>query len=244
VRSLNQELGQVLTYGREGSGADYEIRQVKVESEVVFEVWHEGASVETLILSLTGEHNALNALSVWIELHRVLGIPSAQVVEALREFRGVKRRQEVRGEIDGRVVIDDFAHHPTAIRETLLALRMKFPGKKILVAFEPRSATSRRKVFQTEFAESLSTAQGVAVSVPYDPSKIPESERFSSSELVRNLRDQGVESWEFDPEAPHATFGRIRSSTQPGDVIAVFSNGGFSGFIPKILANWGDGVQP
>ena len=151
----------------------------------------------------------------------------------MASFRGVKRRQEVRGEVRGVLVIDDFAHHPTAVRETLRALRHKYAGRRLVAVFEPRSATSRRKVFQKDYGEAFGEADATFICVPYDQTRIAADDQFSSDQLVDDLAKAG--------RMAHLMTGidegvkDVAASAKSGDVIAVLSNGGFGGFIPKLL---------
>src|SRR6185369_6484722 len=124
---------------------------------------------------------------------RELGLSSAEIGSALTAFRGVKRRQEERGEARGVLVIDDFAHHPTAVRETLKALRGRYPGRRLVAVFEPRSATSRRKVFQKDYGQAFGEADSIFIATPFDQSKISPADQFSSQELVQDLVDAGKE---------------------------------------------------
>jgi UDP-N-acetylmuramate: L-alanyl-gamma-D-glutamyl-meso-diaminopimelate ligase len=130
-------------------------------------------------------------------------------------------------------VIDDFAHHPTAVRETLKALRAKYSGRRLVAVFEPRSATSRRKVFQTEYAEAFDLADSVQIAVAFDQSKIPSDQQFSSQDLVSDLRQKGKEASFF--ESVEDGVKSVANHSKAGDVVAVLSNGGFGGFIPKLL---------
>jgi UDP-N-acetylmuramate: L-alanyl-gamma-D-glutamyl-meso-diaminopimelate ligase len=226
--------GELITYGSEAStGARFTPGRIRSEGETLrFEICDQGRPVDELSLQMPGKHNVMNALAVWIEC-QALGVPVAQVRAALGSFQGVKRRQEVRGEVGGVMVIDDFAHHPTAVRETLRALKAKYAGRRLLTVFEPRSATSRRKIFQKEYAQAFSEAEGIFISVPYDQSKIPEGEQFSSAQLVQDLVHAGNQA--FLIEAVEEGVRQVRAHARPGDVIAVLSNGGFGGFIPKLL---------
>ncbi len=223
-----------LTYA---SAATKEARFVpeKVRNEkgmTRFEVLDGHRVVDELAIQLPGNHNVLNALSVWIEC-RELGLEQEKVREAFRKFRGVKRRQEIRGEIGGVLVIDDFAHHPTAVRETLKALRARYPDRRLISVFEPRSATSRRKVFQNDYAMAFRESDLVFISAPYDQSRIAEDDQFSSEMLVSDLTHQGT------PAALMETVDDgvqdVAKVSKSGDLIAVLSNGGFGGFIPKLL---------
>ena len=230
----------VITYssGRTSSGkhADYQLGEIlnTPEGRLRFTILKKGSSepIETLELQLPGAHNALNAMAVWILATR-LGLSSPAVRESLAKFRGVKRRQEERGERRGVLVIDDFAHHPTAVRETLQALKKKYGGRRLIAVFEPRSATSRRKVFQKDYTEAFREAAATFIAQPYDMSRITPADQFSSDQLVRDLTDQGAHAWVM----PSVEQGveQIASFAQSGDVVAVLSNGGFGGLIQKLL---------
>ena len=139
---------------------------------------------------MIGRHNLLNALA-GIGAADHLGLAPAAVAEAMESFEGVKRRQEVRGEKRGIVVIDDFAHHPTAVRETIAAVKSSYPGRRLIAVFEPRTQTSMRKVFQAVYPQSFEGADLICIRRIPLPEKVPEAERFSSEELVAELRRQG-----------------------------------------------------
>lgn len=224
----------VVSYSRfEKDKADYTFTDLKTTGEgMQFAVIQNGRQIDRLKLKLTGEHNALNALSVYIEC-RALGLSPAEIYAGLDSFEGVKRRQEERGEVNGVLVIDDFAHHPTAVRETLKGLKAKYAGRRLLAVFEPRSATSRRKVFQKEYTEAFDDADFISIAVAYDQSKIPEDQQFSSQELVGGLIDRGRKAAFFESVEDGVT--QVARQAQKGDAIAVLSNGGFGGFIPKLL---------
>jgi UDP-N-acetylmuramate: L-alanyl-gamma-D-glutamyl-meso-diaminopimelate ligase len=225
-----------LSYGSESArahGARFTPGNVRVEGEWTrFDVRDGDRVVDSISMRAPGHHNVLNALAVWIEA-RELGISSEAIRRAFETFRGVKRRQEVRGEVDGVLVIDDFAHHPTAVRETLRALKLRYPGRRLVSVYEPRSATSRRKVFQKEFAQAFLEADCVFISVPYDQSKIPAQEQFSSDQLVDDIRGLGGEA-KLMPKVDEGTI-EVARYVKRGDLVAVLSNGGFEGFIPKFL---------
>ncbi|MFL5812772.1 MAG: UDP-N-acetylmuramate--L-alanine ligase [Bdellovibrionia bacterium] len=197
-----------------------------------FEILENGKKVDELTLNLPGTHNVLNALAVWIEC-RELGIPADELRAAMKSFRGVKRRQEERGEVKGVLVIDDFAHHPTAVRETLRALRKKYSGRRLVTVFEPRSATSRRKVFQKDYAEAFGEADAIHIAVPYDQTRIKPEDQFSSDQLVADLVNGGKQAYLFN--SVEEGVSEIAQKSRSGDVVAVLSNGGFGGFIPKLL---------
>jgi UDP-N-acetylmuramate: L-alanyl-gamma-D-glutamyl-meso-diaminopimelate ligase len=224
----------VITYGSNAqTGARYTPGKIRVDGEVThFEVQDGGKVVDELGIRLPGNHNVMNALSVWIQC-REMGIPADQFRAALLSFHGVKRRQEVRGEVRGVTVIDDFAHHPTAVRETLRALRMRYPGRRLVTVFEPRSATSRRKVFQKDYALAFGEADSIFIASPYDQTKIASDDQFSSAQLVGDLEERGKRARLM--ETVEAGVLEVARDSQKGDVVAVLSNGGFGGFIPKLL---------
>jgi len=224
----------VISYGsRADTGARFVPSQIRVENGLTsFEVLDTGRKVADVTLQMSGTHNILNALSVWIEA-KELGLDQEVVLKALTSFQGVKRRQEVRGEVRGVMVMDDFAHHPTAVRETLRGIKTKFPDRRIIAVFEPRSATSRRKVFQKDYAAAFAEADATFIAVPYDQTKIPTGDQFSSDQLVDDISNQGRSAaLMVNVEEGVLQVARFAKS---GDLIAVLSNGGFGGFIPKLL---------
>lgn len=188
----------------------------------------------TLRSQMPGEHNALNACAVYLACVQEAGLSSLEAIQGVAEFRGVKRRQEVRGVEDGVTVIDDFAHHPTAVIETIKALRSKYPRQRLTVVFEPRNATSRRKIFQKEYVEAFLGADQVFIAHPYEASKIPEDQLFSSDQLVDDLKMRRSEA-HLLPSHTDEQVEAIQKNARSGDVIAVMSNGGFGGLIPKLL---------
>lgn len=227
--------GETTYYGSQGAkGARYTPGRIRTESGVThFEVMYAGKVIDELKMNLPGNHNVLNALGVWVEC-RLLGIEPDRVRAAFAAFQGVKRRQEERGEENGVLVIDDFAHHPTAVRETLRALRAKYAGRRLVTVFEPRSATSRRKVFQEDYGKAFGEADGIFIAVPYDQGKIASEDQFSSDQLVNDLTRAGKSA--FLMETVDGGALKVRDFCRQGDVVAVLSNGGFGGFIPKLLA--------
>jgi UDP-N-acetylmuramate: L-alanyl-gamma-D-glutamyl-meso-diaminopimelate ligase len=224
----------VIPYGSHAvSGARFTPSNIQMNgAETSFEIRDGDKTVDKIVMHVPGKHNVLNALSVWI-VCRELGIAPELIRKGLASFKGVIRRQEERGEVRGVLVIDDFAHHPTAVRETLIALKGKYPGRKLVTVFEPRSATSRRKVFQKDFAKAFAEADELYIAQPYDQSKIPEDDRFSSDQLVKDVIQKG-KSAHIILSADDGV-AKIAHAAKKGDVIAVLSNGGFDGFIPKLL---------
>jgi UDP-N-acetylmuramate: L-alanyl-gamma-D-glutamyl-meso-diaminopimelate ligase len=161
-------------------------------------------------------------------------IPLPEIVKAVAEFRGVKRRQEVRGEVRGVTIIDDFGHHPTAMRGTLQGLRHRFPHRRLWALFEPRSNTTRRAVFQKDLPAALALADGVFVAQVVALEQIPAHERLNPEQVVADINAAGVQAY-YEPDAT-AIVVKLNPLLKPGDVVVVFSNGGFGGIHQKLLA--------
>jgi UDP-N-acetylmuramate: L-alanyl-gamma-D-glutamyl-meso-diaminopimelate ligase len=184
-------------------------------------------------LPLAGEFNLRNA-AMAISAAHFYQVPMTAIVEAVQKFRGVRRRQEVRGEMKGITVIDDFGHHPTAMRETIRGLRHKYPDRRLWVLFEPRSNTTRRAVFQHELPSALSEADGVLVAQVAALDQIRPEERLQPEKVVADIQRKGVPAYyEVDADAIVA---RLLPLLKSGDVITVFSNGGFGGIHQKLLS--------
>jgi UDP-N-acetylmuramate: L-alanyl-gamma-D-glutamyl-meso-diaminopimelate ligase len=184
-------------------------------------------------MRLAGEHNALNATAA-AALAAGQGIGKEAIQAALAGFKNVKRRLEVRAEIGSVTVIEDFAHHPTAIRETLRALRSIYPQARLWAILEPRSNTLRRKVLQSDLVDSLRLADRVLLAGVYQQQRIPEDERLHPEEVVRALNALGTEA-ELCADV-ETIVNRIVPQVQPGDVVAILSNGGFDGIYEKLPA--------
>lgn len=197
-----------------------------------FEVHFHGKLEAKVKTQLFGEYNLLNALSVFA-ICKNLGIPTSQIQEGLETFKGVKRRQEIIGTPHGITVIDDFAHHPTAVRVTIDGVRSRFLKSKIIGVFEPRSATSRRKVFQKEYADALSRADVVILATPFDQSKIDPENRLDAGELLKACERLGKEC--LLKENVDLIVDEVKARANPGDVVLVMSNGGFGGIYQKLL---------
>jgi len=190
-----------------------------------------GERFAELRLPMAGEHNALNATAA-AALAAGQGVPAAAIVQALATFRSVKRRLEVRAEVNGVTIIDDFAHHPTAIRETLRALRTAYPGRRLWAILEPRSNTLRRNVFEEALVESLALADRSVLAAVFKSEAIPVAERLHPENVVAALGARGLESAVYaDADAIVAA---IAPELRAGDVVAILSNGGFGGIYEKL----------
>jgi UDP-N-acetylmuramate: L-alanyl-gamma-D-glutamyl-meso-diaminopimelate ligase len=194
-----------------------------------------------LSLTMAGEHNALNATAA-VALAAGQGIPPGPIIEALATFRSVRRRLEVKAVVNGITVIDDFAHHPTAIRETLRALRSSYPGRRLWAILEPRSNTLRRNVFEHELVESLAIADSIVVASVFHSEKIPPAERLHPENLVAALYAAGRDATLL-PNAD-AIVKNVAPRLVSGDVVAILSNGGFDGIYEKLPAALSQSSRP
>ena len=235
VRSLCAEeaiAGSVQTYGLE-SGADWQATEwASGEGGTVMEVYHGGKRFGRFVMTLFGRHNVGNALAAIAVAHR-LGVPQARIASGLASFAGLKRRCEVRGEVGGVTVIDDFAHHPTAVGVTLEGLRQAYPGARLWAVFEPRSATTRRKVFQEAYVDALSRADRVVIAAVFRKGELAAGERLSEERLVQALNARRVPAW-FYPDTA-AIMERVCGEVRAGDVVAIMSNGGFDNIHDRLL---------
>jgi len=187
---------------------------------------------EDFMLPMIGEFNVRNA-AMAISVARFYGVDFATIRRGLETFRGIKRRQEVRGEASGITVIDDFGHHPTAIRQTLTALRHRYPGRRLVAVFEPRSNTTRRAVFQQELPEALGLAEVVLLAQVARLEQLAPEERLNPEQVMEDLRKAGAAAF-YEP-GTDAVLARATEVAQRGDVVVVFSNGGFDGFHERLL---------
>ncbi len=183
-------------------------------------------------IPLIGELNVRNALAV-VACARHCGVSDAQIQKAFATFQGVQRRMTVRGEARGVAVVDDFGHHPTAIRETLRALRVKFPGRRLWAVFEPRSNTTRRNLFQSELVDALERADVVVVAEVAKLEQLPPNERLNPERLMQDLKLTGKPA-AYLPTV-ESIIEHIAAGAKPGDVVCVFSNGGFGNIHERLL---------
>ena len=223
---------RVLTYIGQGN-ADYCADDVRFGPEgarfVIAEP--EGSSGE-LVLPMAGMHNVENAVGVYAAA-RSLGLTSERIRDGFASFAGVKRRQEIRAEVGGVMVIDDFAHHPTAVRETIQAIHRRWPDRRLWAVFEPRSNTSRRNIHQEEYAHAFRGASLASLRVPEHHDKVPLAEELDVNRVVEELKAQGIAA-----NASTDVMELVRSvveGARKGDIVLVMSNGAFGGFIPALI---------
>jgi UDP-N-acetylmuramate: L-alanyl-gamma-D-glutamyl-meso-diaminopimelate ligase len=223
---------RVVTYAG-AARADYAAGGVRFGPDGArFEITEPDGGSGPLLLPMAGHHNVENAVGVYAAA-RALGLTPRQIAQGFASFKGVKRRQEIRGEIGGVLVIDDFAHHPTAVRETIDAIRLRYPDRRLWAVFEPRSNTSRRNIHQQEYAEAFDGAARATLKVPEHHDKVPIDEELNVPAVIEALRHRGLEA-DASPDVAELV-QRVAREARIGDVILVMSNGSFGGFLPSLL---------
>lgn len=206
-----------------------------------FDVFRFGEFFAQYEMMLSGRHNLENALACIAVAHS-LGLERAQIGTGIATFSGVARRQQFRGLAQGVTIIEDYGHHPSAVALTLRGLHRRFSGRRLLAVFEPRTATSRRKTFQVEFAKAFSNADEVVVGALYAPDAIPEEDRFDPERLAFELHQGGTPATCI--QSVDGIVAHVVESARPGDVVVVFTTGAFDGIFDKLLSALGDAVSP
>jgi UDP-N-acetylmuramate: L-alanyl-gamma-D-glutamyl-meso-diaminopimelate ligase len=197
-----------------------------------FEINYKGKPEIRVTLPAAGRHNVENSLGVYAAC-RALGLKPDEIAAGFQSFQGVKRRQELRGELKGIAVIDDFAHHPTAVRETIAAVATQYPGRRLVAVFEPRSHTAMRKIHQDEYAHAFKGAAEAIISQPTAIAKVPEAERVDAKRMVEEIGRAGTPArW---MESPDAIVVALAKELRQGDVVLAMSNGAFGGLHDKLL---------
>jgi UDP-N-acetylmuramate: L-alanyl-gamma-D-glutamyl-meso-diaminopimelate ligase len=238
VRAVVESFGERLftrleTFGTD-AGAKWQVRNAEFgEGLSRFEVFCENQSWGEFQTPLVGEFNLLNCLAVIVAAD-AWGISRDKIQSALASFQNVKRRAEVRGEEQGVLVIDDFAHHPTAVRETLRALRARYRDRRLVAVFEPRSWSSRLAVFQDDYANAFAAADYVVIASVFDSDKVTEKGRaLDTRALIDAISKQGKPAFALPDAAEIVT--HLVPELREGDVVAIMSNGGFGGIHERIL---------
>jgi UDP-N-acetylmuramate: L-alanyl-gamma-D-glutamyl-meso-diaminopimelate ligase len=230
----DRAVSRVIGYG-DGESSDWTPRNIRFNGgKSFFEPYYHGSSDGTVEVGLMGRHNVHNALAVYA-LAKELGIDRKRLLEGFATFNGVKRRQEAKGEKRGVLVIDDFAHHPTAVKGTIDAVRGGYPGRRLWAIFEPRSNTSRRKIFEREFAEALSLADRIVIAGLYQAEKIPAKERMSVETVIDEINRSCGDGRARMIENAQDIASYVAKNAVSGDVVLVMSNGGFDGVQEKLL---------
>ncbi|MFH2063664.1 MAG: UDP-N-acetylmuramate:L-alanyl-gamma-D-glutamyl-meso-diaminopimelate ligase [Pseudomonadota bacterium] len=222
----------VFTYGKNKTSG-WRLSNLSIEPPFsIFDVIKNGIHYGTFQTRLMGEHNVLNAIAVIAAADRI-GITPAIIQQALERFTSVKRRQEVRGVKNGITVIDDFAHHPTAVRETIKAISPFYPEGRLIAVFEPRTNTSMRNIFQDVYPACFDDADLICIRKPPLLEKIPEGERFSSKKLVEDLKDRKKDAFYFENTDDILQF--LKKTARSGDAILIMSNGGFDNIHQRLI---------
>lgn len=221
-----------ITFGL-GPEAEWRAVNLRDDGRTVFDIAHRGEVVCTARIRQPGGINARNALGVYV-MATQLGLQPSQILPGLESFRGVARRQELVGEFNGVTVIDDFAHHPTAVAGTIGAMRLRYPDRRLWAIFEPRSNTSRRKVFQQEYLEAFSAADRVIIGGVFqkETDALGQNELFSPDQLAHDLNERGVRSRAYGEI--DVIVMALKRNAKPGDVIVLMSNGSFGGLRQKL----------
>ncbi len=228
---VSKAFSPVERYGMK-SGSYWQVAKIQYSPQAtLWSVLREGQPWADFQFELAGEYNVLNATAA-AALAAHYGIEPQAIANALNTFKSVKRRLEVKAQVDGVTIIDDFAHHPTAIGETLKALRTRYPEARLWAVFEPRSNTLRRKVFQKELVESLAIADQIVVASIFQPEKVPENERLTTSSIISGLKKSGKPAREL--QDADAIVEAVAPELRSGDVVAILSNGGFGGIYEKL----------
>ena len=232
-RSLAKAFCPVERYGG-GPRANWRVANLRFEPlRTTWNVLYDGKPWADLEFPLAGEYNVWNATAA-AALAAAAGIPKEEIAAALKTFKSVKRRLEVKAEVNGITIIDDFAHHPTAIAGTLKALRARYPSARLWAILEPRSNTLRRRVLQTDLAHSLAEADEVIVAGVFRSEAIPQNERLELPALVAEIERNGRRA-RLSADAD-AIVQNIAPEMRSGDVVAILSNGGFGGIYEKLPA--------
>jgi UDP-N-acetylmuramate: L-alanyl-gamma-D-glutamyl-meso-diaminopimelate ligase len=222
----------VQTYGFT-PGVDWLAGDLEItDGETRFRVSHKGNEVARVGMALSGRHNVLNATAA-IAIAHGRGVSGDAIADAMAAFRGVLRRLEVKGEVSGVLVVDDFAHHPTAIRATIDAARHRWPGRKLWAVFEPRSNTMRRRVFENDLAASLATADATVLGAVNRANLLSDEERMSPARVLETIRSAGRKAEGFDSAEEIVEY--LCAEARPGDLVLVMSNGSFDGLCGNLL---------
>ena len=232
-RCLSKAFSPVERYGS-GATADWKITNLKLEAgKTSWTVSREDRPWSDFEFPLAGEYNIWNATAA-AAMAFAYGISKEEISAALKTFKSVKRRLEVKAQVNGITIIDDFAHHPTAIAGTLKALRARYPGARLWAILEPRSNTLRRRVLQADLARSLAVADEIIVASVFRSEAIPENERLELPELAADIQNHGRRA-RLVANADEIV-ETIAPEMRSGDVVAILSNGGFGGIYEKLPA--------
>lgn len=233
---MKEAKSKKVSFSRFNKDSDFLLKNIRVDHsnndpKLKFEMSHSGKDL-TYELSIPGTHNALNAAAV-IALSSEMGIDYKDTFKAFSTFKGVKRRQDVYGLSGGRIIIDDFAHHPTAMSYSIDAIKEWYSPRTVWCLYEPRSATSRTNILQPEVIDALSKAQHVLLAPVNQPERVEEQKRFDPTHVSNELKKKGVDANSYNSVDDMVAY--LASHTDKGDVILLMSNGGFGGIYQKLM---------
>jgi len=231
-RAAEKAFCPVETYGF-SSGNDWVAKEFIVEDEKMrFRIEHHGELFGEFSLTATGKHNALNAMAAMAVAYG-RGVSAKQVSEALSTFRSVKRRMDVKGEVAGILIVDDFAHHPTAVKATIEAARTRWPNRRLWAILEPRSNSMRRKVFQETLPKALALGDRVILGGVYRAQQLGDENRMDPEVVAGDVRKLGKDAQVF--ASSDAIAEHLAAEAKPGDLLLIMSNGSFDGLVDKLL---------
>ena len=237
VEIANTAKCRVLSYGLDKRYNWSLLNTHTADGKTDFDIIKDGKLFGTISVAMTGVHNCLNTLAVCAVMDCIGGSRESMNI-GLDSFKGVKRRQEVRGVVNGVTVIDDFAHHPTAVKETLAALKIGYPGRRLIAVFEPRTNSSRRTIFQKDYVAAFAAADMALIREPI-PIAGFENDVFDSTMLAQDVYKQHkIDAIPF--KNTDDILSHLKTSLQPGDVVAILSNGGFDNIHQRLLAQLKD----
>src|SRR5881296_568244 len=239
-RAAEKAFCPVETYGFNDAN-DWVASGFSIDGEMMrFRIAQRGKHFGEFALTATGRHNVLNAMAALI-VAQGRGISAADIAKALATFRSVKRRMDVRGEIGGVLVVDDFAHHPTAVRATIAAARGRWPGRRLWAILEPRSNSMRRKVFQEALPQSLATADKVILGGVHNAKQLGDDNRLDPESVAGDVRKLGIEAKVL--AGAEAITEHLGAEARAGDLVLIMSNGSFDGLCEKLLKKLGTAAQ-
>jgi len=231
-RAAQKALCQVETYGF-SDGNDWIASDLVIENEMVrFRLSYHGQPFGEFQLAATGRHNVLNAVAATV-IAQGRGIAPQAIAKALKTFRSVKRRMDVKGEFDGILLVDDFAHHPTAVTATIAAARGRWPGRRIWGILEPRSNSMRRKIFQETLPKALAAADRVVLAGVFRSQQLGDENRLDPETVAQSVRALGKDARVFGSSEEIAA--HLAEKAEPGDILLVMSNGSFDGLCDKLM---------
>jgi len=229
---LSDSFSLPVRYGQKDT-ATWRFENIKIQQgQTTFDVFYNDSLFGSFTTSMMGVHNLANTIACIGVLHRI-GLSASQIAKGLLTFKGIKRRQEIRGVQNKITVLDDFAHHPTAVTETIRAVKPFFPNGRLIAVFEPRTNSSRRNFFQKDYPYSFIKADLICIPKPPLQENIDPKERFCSKTLVNDLQKLGKEAYFFQDASDIIDF--ISDKAKPEDVILIMSNGGFDNIHERLL---------